>query len=190
VPKKKKTPKSKPIYQLKIILADIDPPIWRRVQVRENTTLKKLHLIIQAAMGWENDHMHQFEIDGVEYGEPVPGDMYYVEDEAKVTLKTVAPKSRKRFQYEYDFGDSWVHDIKVEKILPLDPEVKYPLLLEGERACPPEDVGGVWGYEEFLEAIGDPKHSEHDEYLEWVGEDFDPEVFDIEKINLWLKKIK
>ena len=105
-------------------------------------------------------------------------------------LKKVAPKSRKRFQYEYDFGDSWVHDVKVEKILPLDPEVKYPLFLEGERACPPEDVGGVWGYEEFLEIIGDPKNPEHDEYLEWAGEDFDPETLDIERINFWLRKIK
>ena len=95
-----------------------------------------------------------------------------------------------RFLYEYDFGDSWIHEILVEKILPPEPKKRYPVCLKGKRACPPEDVGGPWGYADFLEAIRDPDHPEHEEYLEWAGEDFDPEAFDLDEVNRALRKMR
>jgi len=180
------------VYQLKITLMDFEPVIWRRVQVKGGIRLRKLHSIIQAVMGWEDYHLHKFEIGGIEYSVPFPGDMFdmEMEDERRVTLGRLAPEEGDRFLYEYDFGDSWEHEILVEKILPPDPKVRYPICLEGERACPPEDVGGVWGYEEFLEAIKNPDHSEHEDYLEWVGERFDPEEFDLEKTNKELRSVR
>jgi hypothetical protein len=110
-------------------------------------------------------------------------------DERLVLLSEIATTAIRKFVYEYDFGDSWEHEILVEKILPAEAETAYPLCLRGKRACPPEDVGGVWGYEEFLEAIGDPTQEEHESYLEWVGGDFDPEAFDLEETNQRLREI-
>jgi hypothetical protein len=108
-------------------------------------------------------------------------------NERRFKLYQIAPAGGARFRYEYDFGDGWLHQVTVEKVLPADPEMRLPLCLKGKRACPPEDVGGVWGYENFLEAIRDPDHPEHDEYLEWVGGEFDPESFDIDDVNAALR---
>jgi hypothetical protein len=171
------------VYQLKITLRGIRPPIWRRVLVPGKFNLNKLHDVIQIAMGWTDSHLHQFIINGEPYGVPDADDWEPVRDERRYSLIKIAPQEKSKFSYEYDFGDSWQHIILVEKILAPEAGVKYPVCIKGKRACPPEDVGGIWGYEEFLEAIRDPKHEEYDSYLEWLGEEFDPERCDLEEIN-------
>jgi hypothetical protein len=145
-------------------------------------------------MGWTNSHLHQFEIKGKRYGDPELlddgfGDFVCL-DSTKTKLSQILPKTGKRFafKYEYDFGDGWQHEVVSEGKLPVDPKVKYPLCLEGERACPPEDCGGPWGYGDFLEAIRNPKHEEHESMLEWVGGAFDPEEFDSKKATKLMKK--
>lgn len=177
------------IYQIKVALDNIRPPIWRRILVPGNTTLLKLHDILQIVMGWEDYHLHMFTIEGLIYGNPADdeyGDLGTI-NEASHKLRQVIHYEGQRFSYEYDFGDSWDHTLLVEKILSPQAGVRYPICLKGKRACPPEDVGGVWGYENFLEAIRDPSHDEHEEYLEWVGGEFDPEAFDLDEINSRLR---
>jgi len=173
-----------PIYQIKVTLEGSKPPIWRRLLVRSDITLGDLHDIIQAAFGWWDYHLHQFIVGDTYFGVPNPDYDDYMEmnDEQGVMLNQIAPREGFKFRYEYDFGDSWLHLVLLEKILPPEPGQDYPLCIKGRRAGPPEDVGGIWGYYSYLEAIRDPKHPEHDEYLEWRGE-FDPEAFDLEKIN-------
>lgn len=182
---------SNQIYQIKVTLDDTHPPIWRRILVPGNTTLLKLHDILQIVMGWEGYHLHMFTIEGSIYGDPADdeyGDLGTI-DEANYKLKKVIYQEGQRLSYEYDFGDSWDHTLLVEKILPPQEGVRYPLCLKGKRACPPEDVGGVWGYENFLEAIRNPDHDEHEEYLTWIGGEFDPEAFDLEEINTQLRRM-
>jgi len=178
------------IFQLKITLRGAKPPIWRRVQVPGGFTLNKLHHVIQKAMGGEDGHLHQFIVGPEYYGVPDPNDFHDVLDERKYALNRTAPQETMKFVYEYDFGDSWEHVIVVEKILRPERGVKYPLCIAGRRACPPEDVGGVWGYEDFLEVLRDPKHDEHEMLLEWIGGAFDPEAFDLETINQALARIR
>jgi hypothetical protein len=180
-----KTKASKPtqVYQLKITLKDVRPPIWRRVLAPDNLTLNQLHQVIQVAMGWYDAHLHEFEIAGASYGSPDFDFGNDIQDDNKVRLNQVIGKNTKRFRYTYDFGDDWVHVIEVEKVLPYEQERVYPLCLAGKRACPPEDVGGVWGYESFLATISDPSDPEYEEMLEWVGGEFDPEEFDLEEVN-------
>jgi hypothetical protein len=187
---KGKEAKPGPIYQLKITLRGSKPPIWRRVQVSGDITLYKLHQVIQVAMGWTDSHLHQFTAGGIDYGESAPEWGMEVKSERRAHLNQVAPAEKARFTYEYDFGDSWDHEILVEKIVPPEPGVHYPTCLTGKRACPPEDVGGIWGYEGFLESLRDPKHPEHDEYLEWVGGEFDPEAFDCAGVNAVLQQLR
>jgi hypothetical protein len=107
-----------------------------------------------------------------------------------VTLGQVAAGERFKFRHEYDFGVSWLHQVLVEKILPLEPGQDYPVCIKGRRACPPEDVGGMWGYYSFLEAIQDPDHEEYEDYLEWVGGEFDPEAFDLDEANQALQALR
>jgi hypothetical protein len=170
------------VYQLKITLRDMKPPVWRRVQVKD-CTLAKLHGILQTCMGWDRYHLHAFDIGGEQYSEPDPDGMMEAEDERKVKLSQVVAQGYKKFSYTYDFGDNWDHAIQVEKVLDPEPGVRYPCCVAGKRACPPEDCGGPWGYGDFVEAIQNPKHERHEELLEWVGGEFDPEVFDIEAVN-------
>jgi hypothetical protein len=179
------------VYQIKVTLDDTHPPIWRRIQVPEDTSLLKLHDIVQIVMGWEDDHLHSFLIEDQYYGRPEDDEYgeFGTIDEKRVKLKEVIPGEGFRFKYEYDFGDSWEHTLLVEKILPPEEGVRYPVCVKGKRACPPEDVGGVWGYENFLEAIRDPDHEEHDMYLEWVGDEFDPEAFDLKGVNQSLRSM-
>ncbi|HIK45427.1 MAG TPA: plasmid pRiA4b ORF-3 family protein [Leptolyngbyaceae cyanobacterium M65_K2018_010] len=187
----RKTTPTSAIYQLKITLRGSKPPIWRRVQVPSDMTLGKLHQTIQLAMGWYDCHLHEFEIHGQAYGQPMPDfDDLEIRSERNVRLNKVVPGEKFKFYYLYDMGDSWEHEILVEKVLPPDPEVRYPTCLKGKRACPPEDCGGIWGYAEFLEAIQNPKHPEHQSMLEWVGGEFDPEDFDLEETNRQLKQIR
>jgi hypothetical protein len=176
-------PASERLYQFKITLKDIEPPIWRRIQVKD-CRLDKLHEHIQTAMGWTNSHLHQFTITGVIHGDP---QLLYEgwEDETppvnslRTEVSRIIPEdgSRFAFTYEYDFGDGWEHEVLFEGCLRAEKGARYPLCVEGERACPPEDVGGTHGYEEYLEAMADPKHEEHEEFMEWRGP-FNPEAFD------------
>ncbi len=178
------------IYQLKITLQDIRPPIWRRVQVSSDVTLAKLHRIIQEVMGWFDSHLHQFIVDRAYYGTPDSEASYEIRNEKKVKLSELPLKPKAKFLYEYDFGDGWEHKILLEDILQPKPDVRYPVCIGGERACPPEDCGGVPGYADFLEAIRNPDHEEHEETLEWIGGEFDPEAFDLEAVNLGLRRIR
>ena len=185
-----------PIYHLKVSLKGVAPPIWRRLQVPGNANLGWLHTVIQVAMGWTNSHLHQFVIGKRLYSDPSfdldefeddPG----VFDENATAIAEVAPRAKSTFVYEYDFGDSWEHRITVEKILDPDPAAAgLARCLDGERACPPEDCGGVGGYADLLETIMDPKHEEYESMMEWLGGGFDPEVFDRVKTNKHLQKLK
>ena len=184
-----KRAKKYPVYQLKITLEGSKPPIWRRIQVASNITLSELHRIIQVAMGWWDCHLHQFIIHGNYFGIPDPDwDSMDVISESGVKLAELISSEKDKFIYEYDFGDSWNHVILLEKVLPQDPGISYPVCLKGKRACPPEDCGGLWGYYNMLEAIKDPRHLEHDEILEWMGNEFDPEAFSLDEINSQLKE--
>lgn len=182
----------KQVYQLKITLDDVRPPIWRRLLVGEDTSLFNLHEIIQVAMGWQDYHLHMFTVDGQIYGDPEDDEFgdRGTKNETRYRLNKLDLGEKDKFKYEYDFGDGWGHTILVEKILPAEKGERYPVCLTGKRACPPEDVGGVWGYENFLEAIANPEHKEHDEYLEWSGGAFDPDAFDLEQINQRLHDMK
>jgi len=170
------------VYQLKITLKQSKPPIWRRVQVRSEITLAQLHLVIQIAMGWTDSHLHQFIVNGRVFGRPDYEELE-LNDEKKASLWRLVGL-RDSFLYEYDFGDDWQHQVLVEKVLPVEQGAVYPRCLTGKRACPPEDVGGVWGYGDFLMAIKDPMHPDHREMLDWVDENFDPAAFDPAAVNL------
>jgi hypothetical protein len=176
-------PAAERVYQFRITLLDIQPPIWRRIQVK-NGTLDKLHERIQTAMGWTNSHLHHFKIREQLYGDPDLMQESFEEmeynDSTTTRLSAILPKTgeRSRFEYEYDFGDSWRHDVLFEGCLRAKPGQRYPVCVEGARACPPEDVGGTRGYEEFVEAMADPDHERHEEYRRWIGRRFDPEAFD------------
>lgn len=172
------------IHQLKVTLRHIRPPIWRRFLVPSDTPLKRLHDALQAVMGWQDCHLHNFEAGGVVYATRDPDFPTACVSEARTLLAQVLRKPKDRLVYTYDFGDGWAHDVVLEKVLPDMPDGQFPAVLAGKRACPPEDVGGVWGYAHFLEAIGDPKHPEHAELLEWAGDSFDPEAFSVRDANL------
>ena len=176
-------PRLERLYQFKITLRNSQPPIWRRIQVRD-CTLDKLHEHIQTAMGWRNSHLNHFRIGDRRYGDPELlfenfAEFDY-EDSTATKLSRVLPQSGERFQfeYEYDFGDSWYHDVLFECCVRAERGTRYPICVEGARACPPEDVGGLMGYREFLEAIADVGHERNDEFLTWIGGSFDPEAFD------------
>jgi hypothetical protein len=181
-----KTNEADVVYQLKIALKYIKPPVWRRVQVKD-CTLAKLHDVIQTCMGWDGYHLHAFEIAGEQYAEPDPDGMMEVRNESRLALSQVVARGIKKFTYTYDFGDNWEHTIQVEKTLGAEAGARYPRCIAGKRACPPEDCGGPWGYGDFLEAISNPQHEEHKEMLEWVGGEFDPEEFDPEAVNETLR---
>lgn len=180
------------IYQLKVTLCDIHPPIWRRLLVPSNSTLFQLHEILQVAMGWTNSHLHQFVIGEAFYG--IPDDEFEdavkIKDERDFTIAKVLPKKGRKIVYEYDMGDCWEHLVAVEEIHSPTGWKPNTQCLDGARRCPPEDVGSTPGYENFLAAIKDQKHPEHDELLEWVGGSFDPEVFSTDEVNDDLKRLQ
>jgi len=178
------------VYQLKITLMGIEPPVWRRVLVSGEATLYDLHKVIQMAMGWTDSHLHQFIVCDEHYSIPSLDDSFPVKDERKYRISQIAPRPGSKFVYEYDFGDGWQHEVVVERIARFESEFRYPVCLAGERACPPEDVGGVWGYRAFVEAMRNPKHKEHRHYKDWWGSGkFDPEAFDLIEANWSLQQI-
>jgi hypothetical protein len=183
--KKKQSPKG-PVYQLKITLDNVEPAIWRRVEVKD-CTLSKLHQIIQNAMGWEFSHLWMFEAGGQRYGEDADDEMD-AQPARSVRLGQLVEQGVKEFGYTYDFGDNWEHTIEVEKVLEAGPNVAYPRCVAGARACPPEDCGGAWGYGDFLAALRDPKHESHEDMMEWSGGEFNPEAFDLAAINARLEE--
>jgi pRiA4b ORF-3-like protein len=176
------------IFQLKITITDVRPPIWRRVQTKD-CTLAKLHDIIQDSMGWTDSHLHLFEIKGEQFGlrdQWEEGDMD-VGDSEKITLGHLLDAGVKKFRYTYDMGDNWDHTVLIEKRVAVETGVRYPRCVAGARACPPEDCGGAWSYGDFVEAVQDPEHERHEELLEWLGEEFDPEKFDLAEVNKQLR---
>ncbi len=185
-----------PIYHLKVSLEGIKPLIWRRLQVPGSANLGWLHAVIQVAMGWTNSHLHRFVVGKQAYSDATFEldefeDSPRVLDENKTAIHEIAPRAKSTFLYEYDFGDSWDHRITVEKTLDADPaEGKFAQCLDGERACPPDDCGGVWGYADLLKIIRNPKDKEYESMMEWLGGKFDPEAFDRDKINKYLRKLK
>ncbi len=171
------------VYQVKVTLLGITPHIWRRFLLPGNTKLEQVHEAIQSAFGWQNCHLHQFEIGGQRYGDPEnpPSGDFISERATKSKFKFLNLKPGDKFIYRYDFGDDWAHEIEIEEELAPDPEGRYPDCIDGARACPPEDCGGIPGYQHFLEAISDPNNPERDDLLKWAGGTFDPEEFDLKK---------
>jgi len=177
------------LFQLKMTLKWSKPPIWRRVIVRADMTLDRLHHVIQIAMGWTNSHLHQFIVGHTYYGKPDP-EMGDTLNEKRYTVADLAPAPKKKFIYEYDFGDGWQHEVVLEKVLPPDPTFKHPICVTGANACPPEDCGGMHGYYNLLEALHDPNHPEHSEMEEWIGGGWDAAQFDAGEANDMLKRLK
>lgn len=172
---------TKKFYQLKVSLKDVSPSIWRQLLVASDTTLLHLHFIIQAAMGWENSHLFAFRIRGAEYTVPADEDLGS-RNAGQFTLADVVTKSGTQFSYLYDFGDSWDHLIQVEMIKPAS-DTPVPVCLKGKRACPPEDCGGVWGYMQLLNTLKNPKDADYESLIEWLGDGFNPEAFDLKETN-------
>jgi hypothetical protein len=187
--RRKKAAAPKRIYQLKVTLNEVRPEIWRRLQVRETCSLGQLHHAIQIAMGWENSHLHMFVFDGRRFGDPRRLDIAGLEAET-IRLNKVLTQPKQRMFYEYDFGDSWHHQIALEAIEEPHPRATFPKCLAGAHACPPEDVGGPPGYAMFLEAMRDPRHAYHGHYREWWGGRFDPKHFPLTTVNKLLQPLR
>ena len=180
------------VYCFKITLEDTRPPIWRRIETKD-VTLEKVHELIQTAMGWTNSHLHQFEIGDTRYSDP-----RFMEDAfddfgavsyAGLRISDLVSQYGNKLQidYEYDFGDGWQHSIVLERVTQTEQGARYPRCIDGDRACPPEDVGGVWSFADYVEAIANPGHDQHEELLEWNGP-FDPAEFDAKKATRRMKK--
>jgi Plasmid pRiA4b ORF-3-like protein len=172
-----------PLLQVRITLTDVDdPPVWRRVLIPAAYSLDRVHAVIQAAMGWQNYHMHAFRLGDVSYGRPDPDDVLGFLDETGVRLGDLAATAD-RIEYEYDFGDSWEHELVIEARTTAQDGSIYPACLAGEGACPPEDCGGSYGFEEFKAIITGPPSTERDEMLQWAGGDYDPARFNLTAAN-------
>lgn len=189
MPPRKSTPVPR-IFELEITLDEVKPRVWRRVLVPSDLPLSRLHLVIQEAMGWTNSHLHQFNFGDRHFTDPrYDEDREGLEDERKAKLDQLA-KVGQAFVYEYDFGDGWSHSVKVIGEQEWNHRLAYPLCIGGARACPPEDVGGPWGYKEFLAALKSPKHEQHEELLTWCGGYFDPKGFDANAVNRALHQLR
>lgn len=176
--------------QLRIELLEMKPAVWRRVIVPASIKLPKLHRVIQGAMGWEDVHLHEFEIGKSRYGIPDPEfpDPAML-NESNMTLAS-SLNGAKSFTYTYDFGDDWRHRIQVEDILPADTPLKKAQCIAGEGACPPEDVGGAGGYADLLKILRRPEHEDYQHMVQWCNGPIDPQYFDLEKTQARLAKIK
>jgi Plasmid pRiA4b ORF-3-like protein len=165
------------------------PPIWRRLRLPASTTLAQLHQVIQVAFGWEDAHLHAFEVGGRRYSRPDFELWDQTADEGKARLRDLASRPGGRLRYTYDFGDSWEHDLLVEDTLAPD-GVAHAACLGGRRAGPPEDCGGVWGYAELCDILADPNHPDHGERVDWLGHPHDPDAFDKDAINASLARVR
>jgi len=178
------------IYQIKVSLSGSKPSIWRRILVPSHMSLGKFHEVLQISMGWTDTHLHQFISGHITYG--IPDDELdfgaEMKDERKIKLSQILKKEKDSLIYEYDFGDGWEHKVVLEKTLSYDASIQLPICIKGKRACPPENCGGVWGYQNLIEVIQDPSNPEHKEMLEWVGDEFDPEDFNLTETNELLAK--
>jgi len=183
---------TKTVYQIQISLKGFKPKIWRKVLIPSDLSLSDLHSVIQAVMGWTNSHLHQFIQYGTFYSEPQQEiwDDMDAEDYTDLRVSDLLHREKDTLVYEYDFGDSWEHQIVLEKVLPKTGDTQLPVCLKGKMNCPPEDCGGVWGYAEMLEILKQPDHEEYGSYIEWLGEEFDPEYFDIDAVNQLLRGMR
>lgn len=180
------------LYEIRITLLHLKPAIWRRVGVPKDITLGGLHDVIQVAMGWEDAHMHEFNINKKRYGPEMPNPFDPADstiDEDTVRLSDIA-KPKAKFLYWYDFGDDWMHELEIERETESDTGKRNARCLAGELACPPDDCGGPPGYAEMLAVLSDPSHENRDELLEWMGEDFDPAQFDLQAVDKQLARFK
>jgi hypothetical protein len=184
------------LYRIEIVLQASEPRIWRRLEVPGNAKLDWLHAVIQVAMGWTNSHLHQFKAGGDRYSDTrvhfaeFEGDPEILE-ERRFTLQELAPHEKDSFGYNYDFGDSWQHEVRVLKIsLPSSTATTIARCLDGAGACPPEDCGGIPGYANLLQILKNRKHPEHRTMKEWLGRPLDAEAFDLAATNFWLRKLK
>ncbi len=182
-----KAAKNRRVYQLKVALRGVSPSIWRRVQVWEDYTLDQLHRVLQVAMGWENYHLYEFRIGGAMYRDPHPENEPEILNAKRTRIGNVLPGIGAEFEYLYDFGDYWQHHLVLEAILEPSQDALYPRCTGGERSCPPEDVGGIGGYEHYLQAMADASHEEHEDMMAWRGP-FDPEAFSAGNVNKLLEK--
>ena len=176
-----------PIARIRIEIEDTNPPVWRELDVPLSTTLAAMHDIIQVVMGWWDYHLYEFEIGDKIYGVPSSDDALYdrkVFKASALRLATVLERGVRTFLYVYDFGDNWQHRITVRDVRQGDADVEYPRFIAGARRAPPEDVGSISGFEEFLEAMADPEHEEHERMLEWYGKPFDPEDIDERRLHM------
>lgn len=178
------------LHHLTIVLKNLKPVIRREVLVPSDLRLDRLHQVIQVTMGWEDLHLHEIIVgslrDGERYGTPMSDPFASgpaTRNETKFTLRQIAPDKGGKFLYWYDFGDDWHHEASVKAVLVATPDQPVPYCLEASRACPPEDCGGPGGYANLLRILGDPKHEEHDDTRDWIGDGFDPEHVDIDAIN-------
>ena len=171
------------IARLKITLDDVKPAVQRRLEVPLTIRLDRLHLVLQAALGWTDSHLYEIKAGGVGWGMPDPDFGDGPLDARKARLVDVLEDvGTKTLQYLYDFGDGWEHTIKIERVTEAVPGIAYPVLLDVSGRCPPEDVGGPWGYDEFLEALADPDHESHADMKVWAGRNYDPKVVDVEAL--------
>jgi Plasmid pRiA4b ORF-3-like protein len=176
------------ILQFRVSLDHLEPHIWRRIQVPDSFTLKQLHRVVQLVMGWQDSHLHEFILSGKRYSEPNAEDEENVIDERAVRLRDLALSNGDGIGYVYDFGDNWQHQLVLEAKLVSAPRSLYPSCIAGERNTPPEDVDGIDGYAEFLDAITNPDHEEYEAMLAWVGGHFDPEAFSVTEMNERLRR--
>jgi hypothetical protein len=178
------------IYRVHVSLREIEPAIWRRIELSSQTTLKQLHRILQITMGWENYHLHEYIFDGRRYGtaDPAYDGTGEIIRETGVRLATVLPEPGAEILYVYDFGDYWQHDVRLEAVFLAESGIKYPRLLDGARSCPPQNCGGAGGYADLLEILPDPTHEEFEHMREWAGPRFDAEVFSVDASNERLQK--
>lgn len=174
------------ILRCQVSLVDSEPPIWRSFEVSDQVALATLHEVLQVVMGWENAHLYAFKVDRQRYADPFPEPLPGAVDASTVTLASLNLKPAQTFSYTYDFGDGWVHQITVSDCQPLTDAAALPRCIDGARACPPEDSGGVWGYESLLERLEDTGDPDYEELLEWLI-DFDPEHFDLAAVNRQLQ---
>ena len=181
------------IARIKITLDHVRPPTWRRVEVPLTMHLKGIHYVIQAVMLFENYHLFDFhvEVDGQvrRYGIPDPDGFVEISDAKNIKLGTLLHRGATNLTYCYDFGDNWEHHLAIEAISDADPSVEYPRFIDGKRRAPPEDVGGIPGFEHFLSAMSDKEHPENGRMTEWYGSDFDSEDIEVETITTRMNKL-